>query len=192
MNEAGTVLVITDDDDVAAPLADLLRRAGERAAIEPSRSLSRALPGAPGVAIILDRDIPAARYTEALEKLESVSEAVSRPLLLLGAGPGGAPPPLPRGWHEDAWAAVSRPPHPGEILTGLHLLRRLAFYRGCRALVHDLSQPATAIHALSRTVAAAIPPDDARREAADRLAREAERLMSLMETFQRTRSAGRG
>jgi hypothetical protein len=110
----------------------------------------------------------------------------SFPLLILG---GGAQPPVPRGWHEDAWMSLPRPPEVGEVLARIAALRRLSFYRPYRDLVHDLSQPVTTLHALSRSIARLPLSDDASRTAVDRLVKEADRLMTLLEEFQRKRAA---
>ena len=61
------------------------------------------------------------------------------------------------------------------------------FYRRYRDLVHDLAQPVTTLHALSRSIARLRPEDETARQEIDRLAVEAERLMVLLETFQRSR-----
>ena len=85
--------------------------------------------------------------------------------------------------------AVARPPQPGELLASLAALRRLAFYRPYRDLVHDLSQPVTTIHALSRSIARTPPADETARRSVESLLREADRLMSLVEEFQRRRAS---
>ena len=187
MDQGHRVLLISDDDDVAETLATLLRRDGHRVDHSRSEAGADALAGPPPDVLILDHDLPPARYREVLDLIGSRTGDASIPLLLLGdsrAGQSLAPPP---GWHEDAWMIVPRPPHPGELSRCVTALLRLAFYRGYRTLVHDLSQPATAIHALSRRILKACPEGDPGRDAAEHLAREAERLMSLMETFQRNR-----
>ena len=84
---------------------------------------------------------------------------------------------------------MARPPQPGEIVPTLAALRRMVFYRRYRDLVHDLSQPVTTLHALSRSLATVPVADDASRRTVDRLVREAERLMTLLENFQRGRTA---
>ena len=181
------VLLITEDDDVADPLAAILRRAGYRVEVLDGRDGIEALAtGAPPEVLILDRDLPPEIYQTALEKLAPHAARASFPLLILG---GGASPGLPPGWHEDAFASLSRPPQSGEILATVTSLRRLGFYRRYRDLVHDLSQPVTTIHALSRALEKVPVADDASRQAIDRLAQEAERLMSLLENFQRSRAA---
>ncbi|HKN47892.1 MAG TPA: histidine kinase dimerization/phospho-acceptor domain-containing protein, partial [Candidatus Polarisedimenticolia bacterium] len=65
-----------------------------------------------------------------------------------------------------------------------------AFYRPYRDLVHDLSGPVTSIHALSRSLARLAPQGESDRQTIDRLIREADRLMTLMEEFQRARRPG--
>lgn len=181
-----TVLILSEDDDVAEPLAAILRRGGFRAGIRAGREGVEELRAAPPDVLILDRDLSRESYQAALAVLEQRSGSASFPLLVLG---GGARPPLPRGWHEDAWMALPRAPHAGEVLARVEALRRLAFYRPYRDLVHDLSQPVMTLHALSRTIARLPAPDEASRAALDRLIAETERLMTLVEEFQRRRAA---
>ncbi|HEU4403045.1 MAG TPA: hypothetical protein VFT43_13175 [Candidatus Polarisedimenticolia bacterium] len=182
--QGARILVVSEDDDVADPLEDLLRRAGHRVAVLGSSAGVAELDGPSPDVLILDRDLPPAAYREALETLASRAGTASFPLIILG---GGSTPDLPRGWHEDAALSLARPPQPGEVLTAVASLRRLAFYRPYRDLVHSLSQPVTALHALSRTIARGAPADEAARQAIERLVKEADRLMSLMEEFQRRR-----
>ena len=186
MSEGPRVLVISDDDDVSEPLAALLKRAGYRVGVRGGREGIDELEGPPPDALIVDRDLPRALYDGILGLLEAHPGAASFPLLILG---GGVSPPLPRGWHEDAALAVARPPQPGELLASLAALRRLAFYRPYRDLVHDLSQPVTTIHALSRSIARTPPADETARRSVESLLREADRLMSLVEEFQRRRDS---
>jgi DNA-binding response OmpR family regulator len=181
------VLVVSDDEDVAEPLRDLLKRAGYRAGLVSGREAPEVLPGAPPDVLILDRDLAPSQYQAILARLEAFPGRASFPLLILGGGPA---PPLPRGWHEDASLSVGRPPEPGEVLASVAALRRLAFYRLYRDLIHDLSQPVTTLHALSRSIARLEPPDDASRQAIERLVAEADRLMTLLEEFQRKRAGG--
>ncbi len=180
------VLVLSEDDDIGEPLAALLRRAGYAVLVADGRDGAGLL--APGGghfdALILDRDLPPEQYAKVLELLAPSTGPASFPLLVLGSGPS---PAVPFGWHEDAFASLSRPPQPGEILATLAFLRRLVFYRRYRDLVHDLAQPVTTIHALSRSIAKLRPEDEAARQAIDRFAVEAERLMVLLEAFQRSR-----
>lgn len=179
------VLIVTEDDDVGDPLETLLRRAG--CAVESAGGADGAAilrSGAPD-ALILDQDLPRDRYQAILEAIAPNVGAASFPLLILG---GGAAPALPEGWHEDAWRSVARPPQPGEIVTALALLERLSFYRRYRVLVHDLAQPVTTLHALSRTLARHPPDDESARQSLDLLGREADRLMTLLENFQRNRA----
>lgn len=186
MSETVRVLLVSDDDDVSEPLAALLERAGYRAdALGGREGAQAARESAPDV-LILDRDLPQGLYQDVLRALEPRAGTASFPLLVLGGGPS---PPLPAGWHEDAALSLSRPPHPGEVLTGVRALLRLGFYRLYRDLVHDLSQPVTAIHALSQSIARATPVEAPARSTVDLLRREADRLMTLMEEFQRRRAA---
>ncbi len=69
---------------------------------------------------------------------------------------------------------------------------RLASYLTYRTLVHDVSQPVTSIHALSRALGRETPADDSRRARIDSLMAESERLLSLLEAFQRSRHRDRG
>ncbi len=185
--EGPRVLLISEDDDVAEPLAVVLTRAGYRVGVCTGHEGLEELAGAPPDILFLDRDLPPAQYQQAIALLESHAGSASFPLLILG---GGASPPLPLGWHEDAALSLARPPQPGEVQAALFALRRLAFYRPYRELVHDLSQPVTALHTLSRSVARNPPADTSAREAVERLAKEADRLMSLLEDFQRKRAGG--
>ncbi len=180
------VLVLSEDDDVGEPLATLLRRAGYTVLGADGRDGAGLLApgGGPYDALILDRDLPSEQYSRILDLLAPFAGPASFPLLVLGGGPS---PVVPAGWHEDAFASVARPPQPGEILATLLFLRRLVFYRRYRDLVHDLAQPVTTIHALSRIIARLRPEDETARQAIDRFAVEAERLMVLLETFQRNR-----
>ena len=183
--QGASVLVISEDDDISEPLAALLRRAGYRPGVRGGRDGLEELQGPPPDALILDRDLSPPQYQAILGRLESFPGRASFPLLILGGGPS---PALPRGWHEDAALTVGRPPVPSELQASLLALRRLAFYRLYRDLVHDLSQPVTTLHALSRAVARLGAPDEAARQAIDRLVKEADRLMTLMEEFQRKRA----
>jgi DNA-binding response OmpR family regulator len=190
------ILLITEDDDVGEPLADLLRRAGYSVVLADGGEETRMLagggegPAASGgrypEALILDRDLPVDRYQAILDRLVPRAGPASFPLLVIGGGPK---PPVPAGWHEDAYASVSRPPQPAEILATLSALRRLVFYRRYRDLVHDLAQPVMTLHALSQGIAKLEVKDEAARRTIERLVHEAERLMSLMERFQRGRGA---
>ena len=85
--------------------------------------------------------------------------------------------------------SLSRPPQPAEVLASLRGLLRLAFYRLYRDLVHDLSQPVTSIHALSQSISRATPAEAPARASVDLLRREADRLMTLLEEFQRKRAS---
>ena len=183
------VLLLSEDDDVTGPLALVLERAGYSVRVEEGRAAAEAVRAAatePAArwfeALILDRDLPPEQHGTFLELLAPLAGRASCPLLLLG---GGGQADLPNGWHEDAFFVVSKPLQTGEILSALALLLRLAFYRRYRDLVHDLSQPVMTIHALSRGIARIEVKDDAARKAIERLVLEAERLMSLVETFQR-------
>jgi DNA-binding response OmpR family regulator len=180
------VLVLSEDDDVGEPLAAVLRRAGYTVLGADGRDGAALLGPGGGAcdALILDRDLPPDQYARILDLLAPSAGPASFPLLVLGGGPS---PAVPAGWHEDAFASVGRPPQPAEILATLAFLRRLVFYRRYRALVHDLAQPVTTIHALSRSIARLHPEDEAARQAIERFVAEAERLMVLLETFQRSR-----
>ena len=182
---AARVLLISEDDDVADPLVAILKRAGYAIEALDGRGGVEALAGAPPDVLILDRDLSSETYRLAMERLAPHAGRASFPLVVLGRGAPAAPPP---GWHEDAFAAVARPPQPGEIVPTLAALRRMVFYRRYRDLVHDLSQPVTTLHALSRSLARIPAADDASRRTMDRLVQEAERLMTLLESFQRGRS----
>ncbi len=186
MNDGPRVLVISDDDDVSEPLAILLTRSGYRVGVCSGNEGLEELHGPAPDAVCLDRDLPESLYQEAIRLLEKHAGRASFPLLILG---GGASPVLPRGWHEDAALSIARPPQPGEALARLAALRRLVFYRAYRDLVHDISQPITTIHALTRTIAKSSPGDEAARSAIDLLLKEADRLMTLVEEFQRKKAA---
>jgi DNA-binding response OmpR family regulator len=189
VTEGPRVLLVSDDDDVAGPLEALLRRAGCRVGVRGGGEAAQELRGAPADTVVLDRDLPGPAYREVLEALQPYGGRASFPLIVLGRSTAEEAAPLPSGWHEDAARTVARPPQAGELLATLEALRRLAFYRRYRDLVHDLSQPVTTLHALSRSLARLQPPDEAGRQAIERLGREADRLMRLMEDFQRTRGA---
>ncbi|MBI1949763.1 MAG: hypothetical protein HYS34_00170 [Acidobacteria bacterium] len=182
---AGRVLLISEDDDIADPLAAILTRAGYAVEALDGRGGVEALAGIPPDVLILDRDLSSETYRLAMDRLAPHAGRASFPLVVLGSGAPAAPPP---GWHEDAFAAVARPPQPGEIVPTLAGLRRMVFYRRYRDLVHDLSQPVTTLHALSRSLAGMPAAGDASRRAVDRLVQETERLMTLLENFQRGRS----
>ncbi len=55
--------------------------------------------------------------------------------------------------------------------------------------MHDLSQPVTVLHALSDALVRDVPDDAPHRDRVLRLHDEAERMLSLMERFQRNRAA---
>ncbi len=187
MSETGPrLLLISDDDDISLPLAAALKRAGYRIDIRGGRDGTQELRGASPDLLILDRDLPTGDYRTILALLEAGSSQL--PIVIVGGGPA---PQLPRDWHEDAWRAVARPPQPGEVTATVAALLRLTFYRPYRALVHDLSQPVTTLHALSRSLARNAPADEAGRLVVERLVKEAERLMSLMEEFQRRKTPER-
>ena len=187
MTESLRVLVISDDDDLTGPLAAILRRAGHRVGVNGTTGGIVDLQGTtPPDALFLDHDISPGPRTMILDLLEPHAGPTSFPLLILGGGPS---PTVPRGWHEDAWMSLGRPPAATEVLAGLSALKRLAFYRPYRDLVHSLSQPFTTLHALSGTLSKTSPADEAARRTIERLGVEAEKLMSLMEEFQRTRAA---
>jgi DNA-binding response OmpR family regulator len=188
------VLLISEDDDITEPLEEFLRRAGYGVDVADGREAAELLqnrggkdaPGGLPDALILDRDLAPDRYQSILDLLAPGAGPASIPLLVLG---GGVSPKVPAGWHEDAFASVTRPPQPQEIVATLTFLGRLVLYRRYRDLVHDLAQPVTTLHALSRAIAKLPVEDDAARTKIDLLVREADRLMSLLETFQRSRGA---
>lgn len=179
------VLLVSDDDDISEPLAASLRRAGCRIDLKPGREGAEELRGAAPDLVILDRDLTAGDYRTIIAVLEAGPSQL--PIVIVGGGPA---PQLPKDWHEDAWRAVARPPQPGEVTATVAALLRLTFYRPYRTLVHDLSQPVTTLHALSRSLAKHPPADEAGRLTAEQLVNEAERLMSLMEEFQRRKRPG--
>jgi len=183
---AARVLVISEDDDVAGPLEALLRHAGYGVEVLDGREAVLALAEGPPEILVLDRDLPPEIYEQILDRLAPAAGRTSCPLVILG---GGASPRLPQGWHEDAFAALPRPPQTGEILATIAGLRRLVFYRHYRDLVHDLSQPVTTLHALSRAIGQMPAADEGSRRTVERLVQEAERLMTLLEDFQRSRGA---
>ncbi len=189
MSEGPRILVISEDDDIGEPLAALLRRGGYRVGVRDGLSGLEDLDGAPPDSLVLDRDLPPGQYLQILERLERHRGIASFPLLILGRSDS---PSLPEGWHEDVVRLLSRPPQTGELVANLEALRRLAFYRPYRDLVHSLSQPVMAIHALSRSIGRAPTPGEVDRQTIERLMHEAERLMTLMEDFQRTRRAAAG
>ncbi len=180
---AARVLLISEDDDVAEPLVAILKRAGYAVEALDGRGGVLALAGVPPDVLILDRDLSSGTRRLAMDRLAPHAGRASFPLVVLGSGAPASPPP---GWHEDAFATVARPPQPGEIVPTLAALRRMVFYRRYRDLVHDLSQPVTTLHALSRSLARIPAADDASRRTVDRLVQEAERLMTLLENFQRS------
>lgn len=183
MRSGARILLVSEDDDVAGPILALLRRAGHRAEILDGRSAAAALASEPPDLLVLDRDLDSGRHRAIADQLTRHPERDSFPLLVLGRK--GTPAYPPPNWHEDACLVLARPPDPGLFEASVETLLRLAFYRAYRDLVHDLAQPVTAIHALSRTVAKIEVPEGPPRQAIDRLEREAERLMSLLEDFQR-------
>ncbi|OLC56293.1 MAG: hypothetical protein AUH92_00475 [Acidobacteria bacterium 13_1_40CM_4_69_4] len=182
---AARVMVISEDDDAAGPLEALLKHAGYGVEVLGGRDAALALAEGPPDVLVLDRDLPPENYQQIVDRLTPGAGRSSVPLVILG---GGASPRLPQGWHEDAFASLPRPPQTGELLATIAGLRRLVFYRRYRDLVHDLSQPVTTLHALSRAIAKLPAPDEPSRRTVDRLVQEAERLMSLLENFQRSRS----
>jgi DNA-binding response OmpR family regulator len=191
-NTATRVLLISEDDDITDPLESFLQRSGyvvevvdgRQAAILLREAGTSAASGGLTDALILDRDLAPDSYQTILDHLVPTGGPASFPILVLGGGPA---PRVPPGWHEDAFASVSRPPQPAEISATLALLLRLAFYRRYRDLVHDLAQPVTALHALCRGLDGIPAPDEAARSTIERLRREADRLMTLLENFQRGR-----
>ena len=190
MSEPPRILLVTDDDDIGDPLAALLRSAGYRAAYRVGGADAvDELQGSPPDALILDGDLSPAHWRDIIALLDQRPSHASLPLLILGGGDACAPP---RRWHEDAVRMLRRPPDPGETVATLAALLRLAFYRPYRDLVHDLSQPVTSIHALAGMTLRATPPGSPQRDRVERLGREADRLMTLLEEFQRKRMQSPG
>jgi hypothetical protein len=189
VDEGPRVLLLSDDDDVAAPVIEGLRRAGCRVGHAGSGEATGALEGPPPDLLIVDRDLPAGLRRLIGERLARQGPQEMFPVILLGAPPAGAGDPLPRDWHEDARMVLSRPPQPGEAAIAARALLRLAFYRRYRDLVHDLSQPVTVLHALSGTLAREVAADSPHRDRVARLHDEIEKMMQLMEQFQRRRAA---
>ncbi len=185
MTEGPRILLVSDDDDVAETLAKILRRAGYRVGVSGGREAALDLEGPPPDLLILDRDLPSELYRNTIGLLESRQGRASFPLVILG---GGDSPPVPRGWHEDAWRSLPRPPQSGEALATVAALLRLGFYRPYRDLVHDLAGPVTSIHALARSLAGMPPAGQEIRRDLDLLVRQADRLMALLEEFQRARA----
>lgn len=186
MAEGPLILLVSDDDGLSATLAATLDRYGYRLDRSGGAGAGEILKGTTPEVLILDGTIHPESRRDLLELLETRAGRASLPLLVLT--PPDVEDPfslIPGNWHEDAYWVLSHPPQAGEILTSIAALRRLAFYRTYRALVHDLSQPVTILHALSRSLDRAVPEGDDRRDLVERLTREAERLMTLMESFQR-------
>jgi DNA-binding response OmpR family regulator len=183
------VVLLSDDDDLARPLVDVLRRAGHRAETAGGRDAAAALAAGDPDLLVLDRDLHAAEQQSIHALLEGRGARESFPLLVLGSK--GTPDWPPSGWHEDACLVLPRPPVPAAFEAAAASLLRLAFYRPYRDLVHDLAQPVTAIHALGRSAAKIPLADDASRQTMERLMKEAERLMTLLSDFQRRRAPSR-
>lgn len=203
------ILVLSEDDDVAGPVESILRREGHRVGVRGAREGLEELRAAVPDLLVLDRDLAPEVLRGVAALLEPRAGRGSFPVLVLGRGKGGeAASGLPAGWHEDASITLGRPPEPGELRSAVAALLRLAFYRPYRDLVHDLSQPVTAIHALVRSVARqqGTPQMRAQQRGAsqqgappegippplERLQIEVERLMTLMEEFQRRRAGAAG
>lgn len=191
------ILVLSEDDDVAGPVESILRREGHRVGVRGAREGLEELRSAVPDLLVLDRDLAPEVLRGVAALLEPRAGRGSFPVLALGRGKEGASG-LPAGWHEDACLTLGRPPEPGELRGAVAALLRLAFYRPYRDLVHDLSQPVTAIHALVRSVARrqGAPQQGAPAEGIpaplERLQIEVERLMTLMEEFQRRRAGAAG
>ncbi|MGH9749644.1 MAG: hypothetical protein ACRD6R_06955, partial [Candidatus Polarisedimenticolia bacterium] len=187
------VLVLSEDDDVAGPVDSLLRAEGHRVGVFGGREGLEELRAALPDLLVLDRDLAPDTLRSVAGLLEPRAGRASFPVLALGRGKEGAASGLPAGWHEDASLTLGRPPAPGELRAGVAALLRFAFYRPYRDLVHDLSQPVTAIHALVRNLARPqAAPVEGVRPPLERLQIEVERLMTLMEEFQRRRAGAAG
>jgi DNA-binding response OmpR family regulator len=161
MNEGPSVLLVSDDDDVAQPLVVALLRAGYRVG-QARRQLG--------------------------ERLTRHAGRDAFPLIRSGVTVSKESDFVPADWHEDAVIVLPRPAHPGEVVTAVRAILRLSFYRTYRDLVHDLSQPVTVLHALSGALARDIPAGAPHHDRVMLLHDEVERMLSLMERFQRSRA----
>ncbi len=189
MNEGPRVLLVSDDDDVTQPVVVALRRAGYRVGQSASREAPDDLDGPPPDVLIVDRDLPAETRRRLGERLAKHAGRDSFPLILLGSPAKEEIDFVPSDWHEDTRIDLPRPAHPGEVLTAVRAILRLSFYRAYRDLVHDLSQPVTVMHALSDSLARDVAADAPHHDRVMRLRDEAERMLSLMERFQRSQAA---
>jgi len=188
VNEGPRVLLVSDDDDVAQPVVAALRRAGYRVGEAASREAPDDLDGALPDVLIIDRDLPAEARRRLAERLASHAGRNAFPLILLGDTASRESDFVPADWHEDAVIVLPRPAHPGEVVTAVRALLRLSFYRTYRDLVHDLSQPVTVLHALSGALARDVPAGAPHHDRVLRLHGEVERMLSLMERFQRSQA----
>jgi DNA-binding response OmpR family regulator len=179
------VLLVSDDDDVAQPVVVALRRAGYRVGQAGSQEASDDLDGTPPDVLIVDRDLPAGIRRQLGERLTRHAGPEAFPLIVLGESARQEGDFVPADWHEDALITLPRPAHPGEVVTAVRALLRLSFYRNYRDLVHDLAQPMTVLHALSNGLARDVPANAPHHDRVMRLHEEAERMLSLMEKFQR-------
>jgi DNA-binding response OmpR family regulator len=188
MNEGPSVLLVSDDDDVAQPLVVALLRAGYRVGQAGSREAPDDLDGALPDVLIVDRDLPAEARRQLGERLTRHAGRNAFPLILIGDTVSKERDFVPADWHEDAVIVLPRPAHPGEVVTAVRAILRLSFYRTYRDLVHDLSQPVTVLHALSGALARDIPAGAPHHDRVMLLHDEVERMLSLMERFQRSRA----
>lgn len=189
MSEGARALLLSDDDDVARPVSAALRRAGYRVEQAGSREASGRLDESLPDVLIIDRDLPADVRRQLGERLAGHAGRNAFPLIILGESARMAGDFVPADWHEDALIVLSRPAQPGEVVTAARAMLRLSFYRTYRDLVHDLSQPVTVMHALSDGLAREVPAGAPHHERVLRLRDEAERMLSLMERFQRQQAA---
>jgi len=189
VNESARVLLISDDDDVSDPVVLALRRAGYRVGRSGSLTAADELEGSVPDVLIVDRDLP-------LEVRRQLGVCLTRragrdalPLILLGDAAKREEDFVPADWHEDSLIVLSRPADPGAVVVAVRAILRLSFYRTYRDLVHDLSQPMTVLHALSDGLAREVPEGAPHHDRVTRLRDEAERMLSLMERFQRSQAA---
>lgn len=189
MNEGPRVLLVSDDDDVAQTVVVALRRAGYRVGQSGGQEMREQFDGTPPEVLIVDRDLPADVRRHLGERLARRAGPESFPLIVLGDSARQGIDFVPADWHEDALIILPRPAHPGEVVIAVRAILRLSFYRTYRDLAHDLAQPMTVLHALSNGLLREVPADAPYHDRVTRLHEEAERMLSLMEKFQRSRAA---
>jgi len=188
VNEGGRILLVSDDDDVVEPVVLTLRRSGYRAGQVGSREAADELDGSVPDVLIIDRDLPLEVRRQLGERLSRHTPRDTLSLILLGDA-AKKDDLVPADWHEDALIVLSRPADPGAVVVAVRAILRLSFYRAYRDLVHDLSQPVTVLHALSDGLARDVSRDAPHHDRVMRLREEAERMLSLMERFQRSQAA---